>query len=210
LSVHRGWYPSHARAVRHLDQARDRTPLLRTHMLIPLLIAANLAACSRATVHAGDEAFTPLFDGKTLNGWVQSGGHYDGRADWSVEDGCITGRQSKNREGGLIYTAKPYTEFVLRLECKLDHPFDSGIFLRMAPNGKGAQVTLDDRAGGEIGAIYSDGFLKHNENGIKLWKKNEWNDIEVRCTGKDMRIAVMRRSSIIKCRRIRSVMRRRV
>src|SRR6185436_4138465 len=34
-----------------------------------------------------------LFDGKTLHGWVTRGGHYDGDADWSIEDHAITGRQ---------------------------------------------------------------------------------------------------------------------
>ena len=60
----------------------------------------------------------------------------------------------------------------------------------MAPHGKGAQITLDYRPDGEIGAIYADGFLKHNPDGIALWKKDGWNQIEVRATGKDMRVAV--------------------
>lgn len=132
----------------------------------------------------------PIFDGKSLTGWVTRGGRYDGNAKWTVEDGALVGRQNDKREGGLIYTERPYTEFVLTLECKLDWPFDSGIFLRMAPNGKGAQVTLDYREGGEIGAIYSDGFLQHNPDGIKLWKKGEWNKLEVRSTGDDMHIVV--------------------
>ncbi len=130
----------------------------------------------------------PIFDGKSLSGWVTRGGRYDGNADWTVEDGALVGRQNSKREGGLIYTARPYTEFLLTLECKLDWPFDSGIFLRMAPNGKGAQITLDYREGGEIGAIYADGFLNHNPDGIKLWKKDEWNTIEVRSSGADMHI----------------------
>jgi hypothetical protein len=158
-------------------------------MIATLLLTLCPAACFPTTAGAEPD-YQTIFDGKTLNGWVTSGGHYDGNAAWTIEDGALTGRQNKN-EGGLIYTAKPYTEFILKLECKLDYPFDSGIFLRMAPNGKGAQVTLDYRPDGEIGAIYADGFLKHNENGIKLWHKDEWNDIEVRCTGADMRIAVM-------------------
>lgn len=132
----------------------------------------------------------PLFDGRTLKGWVTRGGHYDGNANWTVEDGALVGRQSEKREGGLIYTERPYTEFQLSLECKLDYPFDSGIFLRMAPNGKGAQITLDYRPGGEIGAIYSDGFLKHNEHGIDAWKKDDWNRIDVRSTGRDMHVEV--------------------
>lgn len=153
-----------------------------------LLAALTLLTCGHEVVAASD--FQPIFDGKTLDGWVTKGGRYDGNAAWSVEEGAIVGRQNQ-AEGGLLYTAKPYSEFELELECKLDWPFDSGIFLRMAPAGRGAQVTLDHRADGEIGAIYSDGFLKHTPGGAKLWKKDEWNKVFVRCTGKDMRIVVL-------------------
>lgn len=157
--------------------------------MVTLMIALfGLVACGPRVAQAGATETQALFDGRTLTGWVTSGGHYDGSAVWTVEDGALVGRQNEKREGGLIYTARPYTEFVLTLECRLDYPFDSGIFLRMAPKGKGLQVTLDHREGGEIGAIYSDGFLKHNEAGAKLWKKDAWNQIEVRSTGRDMHV----------------------
>lgn len=153
-----------------------------THALLALLALAENPSMKHLPM--------PIFDGRSLAGWTTRGGRYDGNAKWTVDDGALVGRQNEKREGGLIYTERPYTEFVLTLECKLDWPFDSGIFLRMAPTGKGAQVTLDYRDGGEIGAIYADGFLQHNENGIKLWKKDEWNKLEVRCTGADMHIVV--------------------
>jgi len=137
-----------------------------------------------------EPGFTPLFDGQSLTGWVTTGGRYDGTARWTVEDGCIVGRQGENGAGGLLYTERRYASFEVRLEVKLDQPFDSGVFLRMAPEGKGAQVTLDWREGGEIGAIYSDGFLQHNEGGAARFKKDDWNDVRVRCTGFDMRIEV--------------------
>lgn len=136
----------------------------------------------------GDEGWRTLFDGQTLSGWTTHGGRYDGNARWTVEDGAITGRQNEKREGGLIYTETPYTDFELDLEVRLDEPFDSGIFLRMAPGGRGAQVTLDVCPNGEVGAIYSDGFLQHNEGGRARWKTREWNRLQVKCTGKDMHV----------------------
>src|SRR6185436_8550251 len=92
---------------------------------------------------ADEPGFASLFDGQSLEGWVTQGGHYDGAARWSVEDGCIVGRQGEHGEGGLLYTARRYANFELRLEVWLDHPFDSGVFVRMVPDKKGAQVTLD-------------------------------------------------------------------
>lgn len=147
----------------------------------------GLIACVQGSVEPG---FVALFDGRTLDGWVTRGGRYDGDARWSVEDGCIVGRQGPNGEGGLLYTAQRHASFEIALEVKLDYPFDSGVFVRMAPEGKGAQVTLDWRDDGEIGAIYSDGFLAHNETAKARFEKDAWNALEIRCTGFDMRIEV--------------------
>lgn len=153
-----------------------------------LVIMASCVLASAVRAQSEEPGFVPLFDGKTLEGWVTEGGRYDGHATWNVEDGALVGRQGPGKRGGLLYTADPYACFVLRLDVMLDYPFDSGIFLRMAPEGKGAQITLDYREGGEVGAIYSDGYLQHNEAGQAKFKRGEWNSIEVRCTGFDMRI----------------------
>ncbi|MEZ5978587.1 MAG: DUF1080 domain-containing protein [Planctomycetota bacterium] len=134
-----------------------------------------------------------LFDGETLEGWTTKGGRYDGDARWSVEDGALTGRTGEGGEGGLIYTTRSFTSFDLELECKLDYPYDSGVFVRMLPPDsglKGAQVTLDHREGGEIAAIYADGFLEHNTEAEAKFRKNDWNRVRVRCTGFDPRIQV--------------------
>jgi hypothetical protein len=132
-----------------------------------------------------------LFDGATLNGWTTHGGRYDGNARWTVEEGAIVGRQGPNRAGGLLYTARPYKNFILSFETWIDHPFDSGVFLRMEPRsrgGKGMQVTLDYREGGEVGAMYADGFLAHNEAGKARFERDAWNEVTVRCVGDDMRV----------------------
>jgi len=167
-----------------------------THFTALSVCLSLLGSCDGGTVHAADPEVRSIFDGKSLDGWVTAGGRYDGDAAWTVEGGEIVGR-TKDGQGGLLYTARPYTEFVLQLEVRTDWPFDSGIFLRMAPRGKGAQVTLDTRDDGEIGAIYADGFLRHNAAGAKLWKKDDWNEIEVRCTGERMRIAVLLNGSAL-------------
>jgi len=124
-----------------------------------------------------------LFDGKSLEGWTDRGGRYDGEARWSVEDGAIVGRQGEGRRGGLLYTVESFESFDFSCECRTEAPFDSGIFLNMVPGARGLQVTLDDRPGGEIAGIYSDGWLRHNPSGKKAWKAGAWNRIEIRRTG---------------------------
>ena len=142
---------------------------------------------TRTWRHDPDEK--PLFDGATLQGWTPRGGRYDGEALWTVEEGTITGRETKDGKGGLLYTARPYTNFHLELDVRVDHPFDSGLFLRMHPAARGFQITLDDRPGGEIGAVYADGYLLHNDQGHRMWRKNEWNQVAVRCIGFDPLLA---------------------
>ncbi len=166
-----------------------RTSIRLIVPLFSLLLSPLLLAAKPQT----DPGFSTLFDGKSLAGWVTRGGRYDGAAVWTVEQGCIVGRQGPGGEGGLLYTERAYASFELRLEVQLDEPFDSGIFLRMLPpesNQKGAQVTLDWRPGGEIGAIYADGFLQHNEPARAHFKKDSWNDLRVRCSGFDLHIEV--------------------
>ena len=143
--------------------------------IVPLLLVALCAGC----LDVGKIEGEALFDGKTLNGWVTRGGHYDGDAQWTVEDGVLTGRQGPNGEGGLIYTEKEYSDASFECEFKIEEPMDSGIFLDMVPGLRGVQVTIDTPQGGELGGIYSDGWLQHNPDGWKHFKKGEWNKLEI-------------------------------
>ncbi len=152
------------------------------------LLAERLGA---SLIRITDPAFRPLFDGSTLTNWTPRGGRYDGDALWSVEDGCLTGRTGPGDAGGLLYTQAPFTSFELQLECRLEPPFDSGVFVRMAPDARGAQLTLDDRPDGEIGALFSDGFLDHaRPEAARAWRRGDWNHVFLRCTGFDMRVEV--------------------
>lgn len=140
-----------------------------------------------------DARFTALPFGPDLAGWTTEGGRYDGGAIWSARAGTLTGRTGPDGEGGLIYTAREYTSYVLELDCRIDYPFDSGVFVHMVPRDrglKGAQVTLDWRDGGEIAGIYSDGWLQHNEAAREVFRRDAWNHVEVRVSGFEMRVEV--------------------
>lgn len=146
---------------------------------------------ARLLVQHGDSR--ALANGVDLSGWTAVGGRYDGDARWSVEDGAIVGRAGPNGEGGLLYTEALFSAFELEFETKIDWPFDSGLFFHMLPQDsglKGLQVTLDHRPGGEIAALYADGFLAHNEGAAELFPKDQWNHVRVRSTGFDPRVEV--------------------
>lgn len=162
------------------------------HLRLLLLLALSPCAWSAAQPSvrpqgpAATDGWVSLFDGESLTGWTTVGGRYDGKASWKVEDGSIVGREGPGRAGGLIYTDEQYADFELELDAWITYPFDSGVFARMVPAARGAQVTLDYRPGGEVGGVYSDGWLLHNPTGEEAWKRDEWNRVRVWCAGEPM------------------------
>ena len=75
---------------------------MRIRILACVLANCVVVSCAlTGGASAPSLGWEPLFDGKTLDGWVEAGGRYDGAASWSVEDGCITGQEGTNRAGGL-------------------------------------------------------------------------------------------------------------
>jgi hypothetical protein len=140
-----------------------------------------------------EEGFVSLFDGKTLDGWWKQDKvpkfHVGGR--WVVKDGNIVGDQYPPGKGGFLATKKKYSDFEIRCEVKLDYPSDSGLFLRMADDGKSHQVTLDNRPDGQFGRIYlpwTHDSVHDSPDGIKAFKQKEWNDVRVRMEGEPARI----------------------
>ncbi|MEN8126615.1 MAG: DUF1080 domain-containing protein [Planctomycetota bacterium] len=147
--------------------------------------------------------FVSLFNGKDLTGWkLHDGlpGETEPTGKWTVEDGAIVGVQDPPGKGGFLTTTETFRDFELMLETKIDWPFDSGVFLRVGPDGKSHQVTLDYRDGGEIGGIYcpwTQGFVHHCSDGIKSFNKDQWNKLRITCEGQPARIKVWLNSTQI-------------
>ena len=131
-----------------------------------------------------------IFDGRSLAGWITTGGRHDGDAVWTVEDGVLVGREGEGHAGGLLYTETIYRDVEIELHVRMTYPFDSGIFLRMRHDEKGPQVTLDHRPDGEIAGIYAEGWWHHNEAGKDAYVRDAWNRVRVRCTGDPLHIRV--------------------
>ncbi|MHC4571862.1 MAG: 3-keto-disaccharide hydrolase [Planctomycetota bacterium] len=141
------------------------------------------------------KGFESLFNGKDLTGWKRHDGLPGGEVagKWVVEDGAIVGMQEPAGKGGFLTTLREFRDFELRFETQIDWPFDSGVFLRVGPDGKSHQVTLDWRPGGEIGGIYcpwTQGFVHHCPEGAKYFKKDGWNSVRIICEGESAQIRV--------------------
>lgn len=156
------------------------------------------------TLALAQDDWTPLFNGKDLDGWVQRGG----KADYKVEDGAIVGRSVPKTPNSFLCTKKDYGDFVLELEFKVHPALNSGVQIRsqcfdeaktLNLNGKeikvaagrvhGYQVEIDPSARAYSGGIYDEGRrgwlsdLKNNEAARKAFKSGDWNKFKVECKG---------------------------
>jgi sugar lactone lactonase YvrE len=161
---------------------------VRTLLCFVLTIAASVS------VQAAD--WTPLFDGKSLDGWVQRGG----KAKYSVEDGCIVGTTVPNTPNSFLCTEKNYSDFVLEVEFKVHPELNSGIQIRSntLPDYKdgrvhGYQCEIDPADRAWTGGIYDEsrrGWLDShvdNTNARYAFRPGQWNQFRIQCIGASIR-----------------------
>ena len=144
-----------------------------------------------------DNGWIGLFDGKTLNGWIQK----NGTATYRVEDGTIVGQSTKGSPNAFLCSEREFGDFELTFDVKLRNPeLNSGVQIRSQtkePSGNekfgrvnGPQVEI--AAGGESGSVsgyvygeacggwmtLEDKLLPH-----KAFKNTDWNSYRVVAKG---------------------------
>lgn len=139
-----------------------------------------------------EDGFVPLFDGKSINDWVQRGGV----AKYEVTDGQIVGTAVPKTPNSFLCTPRDYSDFELRLEFKVHPRLNSGIMIRAQSkpdykdgrvHGYQAEIDPSDRAW--TGGIYDESRrgwindLKDNKAAREAFKPNEWNEYRIRCEG---------------------------
>jgi lysophospholipase L1-like esterase len=140
--------------------------------------------------------FTPIFDGKDLNGWhISQVNHHGNTKSWVVQNGVLTGAQDRPGHGGILLTDKKYKNFEVYMEINPDFGCDSGLFLRSNEKGQAYQVMLDYLEGGNMGGVYGEalqgvrGYMADfKEKGN--WQDGQWNSIRARIEGDTPRIRV--------------------
>lgn len=167
------------------------------------LLACAVILASSVLICGADDT-VPLFDGKSLKGWVQHGG----KARYHVEDGQIVGTSVPATGNSFLCTEKNYSDFVLELDFKVDPLLNSGVQIRsevfdkeieLEVNGQkrvipadrvhGYQVEIDPSQRAWTGGIYDEARrgwlndLSNNEAARKAFKQNEWNHFRIECKG---------------------------
>jgi hypothetical protein len=162
-------------------------------MRTALLLAATLAAAT--PLHAQD-AWRPLFNGKSLDGWVPC----NGTAPFTVEDGAITGRTVVDSPNSFLCTKESFGDFVFEYEVKLEANMNSGVQVRSIadPAVKGGrvhgyQVEIDPSERAWTGGIYDEArrgwlhTLAGQDAARKAFKLGDWNRFRVEAIGSSIR-----------------------
>jgi hypothetical protein len=170
-----------------------------TPFILALLLALSACTTPNGTAQSsGTEAWVPLFNGKTLDGWIQK----NGTATYRVEDGTIVGKTAKGSPNSFLCTEETYGDFELEFEVKfVQGQFNSGVQIRSqtaAPKGdkkigrvNGPQVEIEPswKVGAESGYIYGEamdtGWLTPKDalKPHQLFKNDEWNHFRVVAKG---------------------------
>lgn len=141
--------------------------------------------------------WTPLFNGKNLDGWVQKGG----QARYTVEKGTITGTSTPNTPNSFLCTTAEYDDFILELDLAADDGLNSGIQIRSQVNTAqnnghvfGWQVEIDPSARAWSGGIYDEGrrgwlyIPEINPEGKKAFRTGgQWNHYRIEAIGNIIR-----------------------
>ena len=106
--------------------------LLLNQIIAPLIVMWILAFASAANLVAAD--WIPLFDGKSFDGWHQTGGKHE----YEVVDGMIVGTSVAGEGNGFMATDETYQNFELKFNVKVDNRLNSGCQIRSVPVRPGA------------------------------------------------------------------------
>ena len=106
---------------------------------------------------SSSQGWVSLFDGKTLNGWVQ----INGRAKYETKDGTIRGTTATGSPNSFLCTKKHYSDFELTFEVKLDSRLNSGVQIRSNSfpeyrNGRVHGYQVEISTNGNAGFIYDE------------------------------------------------------
>jgi hypothetical protein len=163
-------------------------------MLRTSLVAAAISVVVNlfAVVAAAEDGFTPLFDGKTLNGWHVKSEKQAKAEEWTAADGILKAKAGNS----WLSTDKEYGDYVLKLEWRVPENGNSGVFIRVPklkagehPWVQGIEIQVLDDKGPQYtgklkpwqysGSLY--GAVPADQSAFA--GAGKWNAYEITCKG---------------------------
>ncbi len=136
-----------------------------------------------------EQGWIALFDGESLDGWRVAGFNKNG---FQVEDGVL---KWVRPGASALLSHDRYSDFILRIEWKINERGNSGIFLRAPRGGRASKIGMEFQLKGDhgkpphknsSGAVYD--VVAPLENASK--PEGEWNEVEITLDGPKLK-AVM-------------------
>lgn len=175
------------------DARKGRAGFARRLEARTALIALALGALGGAPAERGD--WTEVFDGKSLEGWVQ----LNGTATYAAQDRAIVGTTAEGSPNSFLATRKRYGDFELQFDVQLDSRLNSGVQIRSesVPEYRAGRVhgyQVEIATGGNAGRIYDEArrakFLDEEPRDPRVraaFRDGAWNRYRVLCVGDSIR-----------------------
>jgi hypothetical protein len=139
-----------------------------------------------------EEGFVPLFNGSDLDNWTGN------KESYLVEDGVIVVKPGNN-SGGNLYTAKRYSDFILRFEFQLTPGANNGLGIRAPLTGDAAYVGMELQILDNTALVYANlqpyqyhgsvyGVIPAKRDFLK--PVGEWNHQEVHIEGTSVKVTL--------------------
>lgn len=170
------------------------TPLASALLLLLLILAGGCAAPAGAgsPLDRDGDGWTPLFDGRTLNGWEGGAGLF------RVQDGAIVGGTTTARvvRNEFLCRSEETGDFALRLDFRTTPGVNSGVQFR-SQRIPGSHETIGyqaDLGDGYWGAIYDESrrnrVLAQPDSALvsRVLDRAGWNRYEIVAAGPRIRL----------------------
>jgi hypothetical protein len=172
--------------------------ILTSCLVSALAMTAWAEDAKKAEAKADSSGFVQLFNGKDMTGWKM---HPDAKdSKWEVVDGALTA--SGNKASHLFSDRGDYTDFVYRMEAKINDKGNSGQYFRAKfqpgfPQGYEAQINFghsDKIRTGSLYPAFNRRLPKEQRDKIivlkNMHKADEWFTQEVTAIGNHIVIKV--------------------
>ncbi len=177
---------------------RENVTMIRISPLAALAVfLVATSTVSTTYLHAQEDKWVSLFDGKSLTGWEKVG---DEKSQWEVKDGELQGSGAASM---LVNTSGPYKNFRYRAEVKINDKGNSGLYFRATrkpgfTDGHEAQINSSHTDPIRTGSLYGmchvydqlvkpgDWFTYEIDVRDDVWRGRDVTRITVKVNGKEL------------------------
>lgn len=157
-----------------------------------LLFLAQIASAEESAPKPDTpDRYTPLYNGRDLEGWKVKDGKLDA---WKADGELLS---CVGAEGGWLRTEKSYSDFVLKLEYRIPPGGNSGVGLRFPAEGNPAHIGMEVQILDDDAPEFKDLIESQFNGGIYYQAAakrgaakppGEWNAYEITCRGPAVKI----------------------